>query len=292
MEYTEAASSLIPAQRRQLILDTLKKNYTARCSQLSALLQVSEMTIRRDLGVLERQGMVKRTHGGAVFRHERVTGKFKYLNSKEERFEEKECIAKRAAELIEPNDVVFVGEGFTGSLLLRHVQPSMPFTVFSNNYGIVAEIDSRAISAEVIFLGGVFNPATFATEGNFALEMIERINADRVFLGADGFSLRAGLTTANQNIAAIDRAMIRHTTGQVIVMTDHTKLGLVAAMEIAKPEEVDVLITNLNMSEDFYHDLESLDIKVIMTHDKNKRCENMLHSSRQSHENPKYPMAK
>ncbi len=278
MENMEAAGSLLPAQRRQLILDTLKKNYTARCSQLSVLLEVSEMTIRRDLGILERQGMVKRTHGGAVFRHERVTSKFKYLSSKEENFEEKECIAKRAAELIEPNDVVFVGEGTTSSLLLRYVQPSMPFTVFSNNHGIVAEIDSRAISAEVILLGGVFNPATFATEGNFTLETIERINADKVFLGADGFSLRAGLTTANQNIAAIDRAMIRHTTGQVIVMSDHTKFGLVAAMEITKLKEIDVLITNLKMSEDFYNDLESLNIKVVMAHDKNKACENFLHS--------------
>ena len=124
----------------------------------------------------------------------------------------------------------------------------------------------------------MFNSATFATEGNFTLETIERINADKVFLGADGFSLRAGLTTANQNIAAIDRAMIRHTTGQVIVMSDHTKFGLVAAMEITKPKEIDILITNLKMSEDFYNDLESLNIKVVMAHDKNQACENLLHS--------------
>jgi len=260
----EATNSLLPAQRQQLIIEKIKKNYTARSSQLSTLLNVSEMTIRRDLAALERQGMVKRTHGGAVFRHERVRNKFKYLNSKEENFEEKESITRKAAELIEPNDVVFVGEGTTASLLLRHVEPNMPFTVFSNNHGIAAEIDSMALSVDLVFLGGVFNTATFSTAGNFTLEMIERINANKVFLGADGFSLRAGLTTANQDIAAIDRAMIRHTTGQVIVMSDHTKFGLVAAMEIAKPKEIDILITNLKMSRDFYNDLESLDIKVIM----------------------------
>ena len=108
VESMEATSSLLPVQRQQLILDIMKKNYTARCSQLSALLEVSEMTIRRDLGALERQGMVKRTHGGAVFRHERVTNKFKYQNSREENFEAKECIARKAAELIEPNDVVLL----------------------------------------------------------------------------------------------------------------------------------------------------------------------------------------
>jgi len=266
----EATSSLLPVQRQQLILDIMKKNYTARCSQLSALLDVSEMTIRRDLGALERQGMVKRTHGGAVFRHERVTNKFKYQNSREENFEAKECIAKKAAKLIEPNDVVFIGEGATASLLLRYVQPNMPFTVFSNNHGIAAEIDTTTISFEMVFLGGVLNSETNATAGNFTLEMIERINANKVFLGADGFSVRAGLTSPNQDIAAIDRAMIRHTTGQVIIMSDHTKFGLVAAMEIAKLKEVDVLITNLAMPQDFYDDMASVNIQVITAPDKNK----------------------
>ncbi|OEU49611.1 MAG: hypothetical protein BA862_14635 [Desulfobulbaceae bacterium S3730MH12] len=260
----EATNGVLPAKRQQLILDIIKENYTARCSELSDLLEVSEMTIRRDLGALERQGMVKRTHGGAVFRHERVRDKFKYINSVEGNFEEKKRITQRAAKLIEPNDVVFIGEGTTASLLLNHVEPDMPFTVFTNNHGISAEIDSMTTSIELILLGGVFNSATLSTAGNFTIELIERINANKVFLGADGFSLRAGLTTANQDIAAIDRAMIRHTTGQVIIMSDHTKFGLVAAMEIAKSKEIDILITNLKMSQDFYNDLEALDIKVLV----------------------------
>lgn len=259
----EATNSLLPAQRQQSIIDIIKKNHTARSSQLSVLLKVSEMTIRRDLSILEHRGMIDRTHGGAIFRHERMTDKFKYQNSKEENPEEKKSIAQKAAELIKPHDVVFIGEGTTASLMLRHVQPNMPFTVFSNNHGIAAEISSMTISAELILLGGTYNCVTYATAGNFTLEMIERINADKVFLGVDGFSLRTGLTTSNQDIAVINRAMIRHTTGQVIIMLDHTKFGLVAAMEIAKPKEIDILITNWKIPMDFYNDLESLDIKIV-----------------------------
>jgi DeoR family transcriptional regulator, fructose operon transcriptional repressor len=259
----EATNSLLPAQRQLSILDIIKKNQIVRSSQLSSLLSVSEMTIRRDLATLERKGMIDRTHGGAVFRQERMTSKFKYRSSKEEHPEEKEKIARKAAQLIEPNDVIFIGEGTTASLILRYVQADMPFTIFSNNHGVAAEIDTRTISAQLILLAGVYNSITYATAGNFTLEMIERITADKVFLGVDGFTLRAGLTTSNQDIAAINRAMIRHTAGSLVIMLDHTKFGLVAAMEIAKPKEIDVLITDWKIPLDFYNDLESMDINVI-----------------------------
>jgi DeoR/GlpR family transcriptional regulator of sugar metabolism len=260
----ETANILLPEQRRQLILEIIKNDYTARSSQLSVHLKVSEMTIRRDLAVLERQGMVKRTHGGAVFHHERMTDKFKYQESKEENPEEKERIAKSAAELIEPHDVVFIGEGTTASMILSYVDREMPCTVFSNNCGITTEIGSTALTAELILLGGRYNPVTYSTAGNFTLELIERINASKVFLGVDGFSLRTGLTTSSQDIAAINRAMIRNTTGSVIIMSHHTKFGLVAAMEIAKPKEIDILVTNLKMPKDFNSDLKSLAIDVVM----------------------------
>ena len=119
------------------------------------------------------------------------------------------------------------------------------------------------MAAELICLGGRYNSVTCATAGSAALEMIGRINASKVFLGVDAFSLRAGLTASNQDIAAINRAMIRHTTGSVIIMSHSSKFGLVAAMEIAKPKEIDVLITSTKMSKDFSDDMESLGIRLI-----------------------------
>ncbi len=260
----EVTDILLPEQRRLVILEIIKENYTARSSQLSEHLKVSEMTIRRDLALLEQQGMVNRTHGGAVFHHERMTDKFKYKSSKEENPEEKEKIVRKAVEFIEPNDVVFIGEGTTASLILSHANPDIPFTIYTNNHGIAAEIGSTPMSAELFFLGGMYNPVTYSTAGNITLEMIGRINADKVFLGVDAFSLQIGVTARNSEFAAINRAMIRQTTGKVIVMSDHTKFGLVAALEVAKPKEIDILVTNHKLSQEFYNDLESLDIEVIL----------------------------
>ena len=254
--------ALFPAERRQRILEILREEYTIRGSRLSEMLNVSEMTIRRDLDALEKEGMVERTHGGAVFRQERVIGKFKYQSSIKENPREKEIVARRAAEMIEPHETVFIGEGTTAAQVVRFVPRDMPFTVATNNLGVVTEIRNGAV--ELVMLGGVYDASTHSLSGPLTMEMISRINAARVFLGADGLSLRAGLTTPNLDMAVLERQMIRHTHGQVIVMADHTKFGLVAEMAVAPLSRVDVLITNRRVAEHLQKDLAKMGVAVIV----------------------------
>lgn len=154
--------SRLPAERQQRILEILRENFSIRSSRLSQLLRVSEMTIRRDLDMLEQQGLVERTHGGAVFRQERVAGKFHYQNSIKENPEEKKRIAQKAAAMIAPNDIVYMGEGTTASMMVRYVEPAMPFTIFTNNLGTVSELSSVNIAAELVLLSGTYNPTTHA----------------------------------------------------------------------------------------------------------------------------------
>ena len=255
--------NMLPEQRRQYLLDIIKENYTARCSELSERLNVSEMTIRRDLMVLEKEGKVKRTHGGAIFHHELTGSQFQYKSNKEVNVEEKKKIAASAVEFIEAHDVIFIGEGTTPSLILNYVDPNLPFTVYTNNYGIASEISDRKMAATFNLLGGTYSPETCSTSGSMTLEMIGRINADKVFLGVDAFSLRSGLTTKNPEFAAIDRAMIRKTSGEVIILSDHTKFGMVETLEIAKPKEIDILVTNMKLSQQFCDDLAAFNIRVV-----------------------------
>jgi len=254
--------NLLPAERQQKILEILREEFTVRSSSLSELLNVSEMTIRRDFDALEQQGLVERTHGGAVFRQERVVGKFHYQNSIKENPREKELIAKKAASLIEPHESIYIGEGATTAQVIRHAVPGMPFTIFTNNLGVTAEM--KDATAELILLGGAYNAATHALAGPLTMEMIRQVNASKVFLGADGLSLNAGLTTTNLEIDVIERSMIRHTRGQVIVMADHPKIGLVAEMSIAPLKHIDVLITSRKLPTDFCKELESLKVEVII----------------------------
>ncbi len=254
--------SLLPAERQQKILEILREEFTVRSSSLSELLDVSEMTIRRDFDALEQQGLVERTHGGAVFRQERVAGKFHYQSSAGKNPVEKQNIARRAASMIEPHDTIYIGEGVTASRIVSFVEPGMPFTIFTNNLGVISEIEDKAV--ELVLLAGTYDPITHAVAGPLTMEMIRQINAAKVFLGADGLSLSAGLTTPNMEIAVIERSMIRHTRGKVVALADHTKFGLVAEMSIAPLKHIDVLITNRKIPSDFQKELESLKVEVVI----------------------------
>ena len=255
-------TSLLPAERQQRILEILGEEFTIRSSNLSELLCVSEMTIRRDLDALEQKGLVERTHGGAVFRQERVAGTFHYQNSIKVNTEEKRRIAQEAASMIESNDIICIGEGTTAAMVVRFVEPAMPFTIFTNNLGVIAEMENT--TAELVLLGGTYSVTTHSLAGPLTMEIIRQVNATKVFLGADGLSLSAGLTTPNFEIAVIERSMIRHTRGQVIVMADHPKFGLVAEMSVAPLKHLDVLITNRKIPVDFQKDLEKMGVQVVI----------------------------
>jgi DeoR family fructose operon transcriptional repressor len=257
--------SRLPAERQQRILEILREEFSIRSSNLSELLGVSEMTIRRDFDLLEKQGLVERTHGGAVFRQERVAGKFHYRNAIRENPEEKKRIAQKAASMIAPNDIVYIGEGTTASMVVRFVESALPFTIFTNNIGVTSEFELVNIAAELVLLPGTYNPMTNALAGPLTIEMIKQVNATKVFLGADGLSLRAGLSTPDLEIAVIERSMIQQTRGQVIVMADHPKFGLVAEMSIVPLKHIDVLITNRNIPVDFQKDLDKMGVQVVIT---------------------------
>ena len=252
----------LPAERQQRILEILRDELSVRGSRLGELLGVSEMTIRRDLDALERQGVVERTHGGAVFRQERVVGKFHYNSAVQENLREKQRIARRAADIIEPNDIIFLGEGTTCAQMIHYVDSGMPFTIFTNNLGVISEIEDK--TGDLILLGGAYNHTTRALAGPLTMEMISQVNVTKLFLGVDGFSLNAGLTTPNLEMATVDRSMIRHTRGKVIVMADHSKFGLVAEIVITPIKNIDVLITDRKTPDDFEQELRSMNVEVMI----------------------------
>ena len=253
---------MLPAERRQKILDVITRELTIRVSSLGETMGVSEMTIRRDLDFLAERGLVERTHGGAVFSKRRPPGRFEYQRSVQTNPEERGRIARAAAALIEPNDMVYLGEGASAVEMLHFIDPEMPFTIVTNNLGVVPRIQDQSV--ETIFLGGVYVRETHAVAGPITLEQIRLINATKVFLGVDGLSLRSGLTTPNLDIAAIERKMIKQTRGQVVALADHSKFGLVAEWVVASVDQIDILITDRKAPGGFEKDLKELGVKIIV----------------------------
>ena len=253
---------MLPAYRRQKILQSIARELTIRVSSLSESLGVSEMTVRRDLDFLAERGLIERTHGGAVFSKRPAPGQFKYHSSVQTNPEERVRIARTAATLIEPHDMIYLGEGATTAEMVRFIDPGVPCTLITNNLGVVPQF--KDMTAELIVLGGCYTPETHALAGPLTVEHIQQFNVTKSFLGVDGLNLKSGLTTPNLEIAVIERNMIRRTRGQVIAMADFSKFGLVAEVVVASLNQIDILITDRKVPTRFQKDLKAMGLKVIV----------------------------
>jgi DeoR family transcriptional regulator, fructose operon transcriptional repressor len=252
---------LIPAERHRRIEEALRAEHIVRVSSLSELLGVSEMTVRRDLEKLEHKGVLERTHGGAVIR-QRMASETAYVNSVLANTDVKQRIAQAAAALIAPNDTVFLGSGTTSARILSYLDPSLPVRVVTNNLGALAEAHGKSI--ELLLVGGTFREKTQSLEGPWATELLSQIYATKLFLGVDGISAGAGFTTPGIGEAMIERAMIRQTRGQVIVLVDHSKFGVVADVVIGSLDDADVVIVDGEVPAPHLQDMKDHGLHVIV----------------------------
>ena len=232
---------MLPAERRARIVAALRAQPSVRVNALSEDLGVSEITIRRDLVLLEQEGVLARTHGGAVRRHQPsdLPG---YEDNAITHAAEKDRIARAAAAMIEPRDTVFLGSGTTVVHILRHVDQQLEARVVTPS--LAAASEARGLRLELVLLGGLYRPALDAVEGTWSLDMIQHFNADKAFLGADFLDARAGLTTSSIAAASIELAMIRRTRGEVVVLADSSKFDLVGAVVICPLDQIDVVLVD------------------------------------------------
>ncbi len=244
---------MLPAERRSRIVAALKARRAVRVNDLSEDLGVSEITIRRDLVLLEKEGVLKRTYGGAVTRRQ-VTTEPDYEESVATNAPEKDRIARIAAAMIEPRDTVFLGSGTTVAQMLRHLDLDLEARIVTHN--LAAALEARGPRLEFVFLGGLYRPHLGAVEGSWSLDMLAQFNADRTFLGADCLDVSAGLTTPGLAVADLELAMIRRTRGEVIVLADSSKIGLVGPVVICPLDQIDVVVVDAGVSPEICHEIE------------------------------------
>jgi len=232
---------LIPAQRRERIQDYLAVHQIARIADLCHLLDTSEATIRRDLEWLEAEGLLERTHGGAII-NQRLTAEPEYLLRVQKNPEEKRDIGALAASLIEDGNIVFINSGTTTTQVIHHIRADAGISIFTNNLNAVFEIGEAGFQHHL--LGGEYQPVSKSSAGRFAIENLRQIYADIAIIGVDGISLKHGCTVPANGEAEVVRQMIERTKGKVIIVADHSKWGVVSNFQIASLDEIDVLVTD------------------------------------------------
>ena len=251
---------MFPAERQGRIMELLAEQRGVRVSRLSDLLGVSEMTIRRDLERLEAEGLLSRTHGGAILK-QHIVEEPRYVTNVRTNAQEKRRIAQATAAMIKPGETVFLGSGTTATLVLSFVDPELQARIVTHNIGAVSSAQQTAL--DVIILGGLYRPRTNTLEGALSLEVLSSFHASKFILGADGVSLEEGITTASVGLAGVERAMIRQTRGEVIVLADRSKMGAVGDFVICTLDEIQTVVVDDGIDEDLRQEMLRRGLRVV-----------------------------
>ncbi len=235
--------TVLASQRQDRILEQVAVHGAARVSELVELLGVSDMTVRRDIDALAGRGLVARVHGGVTAAGGRSAEEPGFVAKSTLQITEKVAIAREAVRLVEPGAAVAISAGTTTyevARLLRHVER---LTVVTNSIPVAQLLhEEQPGDMTVILTGGIRTPSD-ALVGPVAVQALQGLHVDWLFMGVHGFDARAGLTTPNMVEGDTNRALIS-CARQVVVTADSSKWGVVALTTIAGLDEVDVLVTD------------------------------------------------
>lgn len=253
------------SKRRTTILEELSRNRSVRVADLSLHLGVSEVSIRRDLQIMEEQGLLKRVHGGAVSlnRDHATTLLAQQLDAEREK---KERIGQAAAAMIGRGESLIFDSGTTPLEVARHLDKELlssgNLTAVTAYLPVVRQLGQWP-GVHLILLGGIYVPTYEVLVGPQTVEQLKGLHVDKMFLGTDGMTLSHGYTTANVLEAEVDRAMVQAAT-QVIVVSDSGKIGGIGLATIMPVNGIDKLITDTDAPPDFVAALRELGIEVIL----------------------------
>ncbi|GAA1092680.1 MULTISPECIES: DeoR/GlpR family DNA-binding transcription regulator [Kitasatospora] len=242
-------AQMLAEQRRALILDEVRRRGGVRVNELTRQLNVSDMTIRRDLDALARVGAVEKVHGGAVPAGPARTHEPGFAAKSALELSAKEQIARAAARLVSPGAAIALSGGTTTYALARELTGIERLTVVTNSVP-VSEVFEQAHraggpAATVVLTGGVRTPSD-ALVGPVADRAIRSLRFDLLFLGTHGVSPEAGLTTPNLAEAETNRTLVASARRTVLV-ADHTKWGTVGLSTFAELSEVDTWVTDAGL---------------------------------------------
>ncbi|MDF2094255.1 DeoR/GlpR family DNA-binding transcription regulator [Knoellia sp. 3-2P3] len=239
---------MLAGQRRATIVALVAESGAVRVADLVQQLGVSDMTVRRDIEQLAREGLVERVHGGALAVGGRSSEEPGFTAKSALMTREKQAIAAAAAALVEPGASIGISAGTTTFAFARAVRSVPDVTVVTNSIPVAQLLhESGAPGQTVVLTGGVRTPSD-ALVGPIAVAALRMLHVDRLFLGVHGMDARAGLTTPNLVEAETNRAMIEMAR-RLCVLADHTKWGTVGLGTITELTEVDQLVTDSGVSE-------------------------------------------
>lgn len=251
------------SERREKIISLLKNQGAVQVSDLSALFQVSTVTIRNDLAFMEKIGLATRTYGGALLLETPVvTPELHIQHKNRENHPVKQRIAEKALSYIAPGSAIILDSGSTTYEIACLLSEMQPLTVMTNGLN-VADALRDASGVELLMTGGHLRRSSLSFYGNQAEQSLDNYRFDQLFLGVDGFSITAGITTYHEAEARLNRKMC-DVSQQKIAVTDSTKFNKSGLHMIVAASSIDILITDDRIPESSHQQLTALGVEVVL----------------------------
>jgi DeoR family transcriptional regulator of aga operon len=248
--------------RRKQILHLLAEDGQVFVEELSKRFEVSEVTIRNDLGQLEKKNTLIRARGGALKMDSGVAKDQRLSDKARINFEEKSRIGKKAAEMVQESNTIIIDSGSTTSELVRHLPDFQDLTVITNAFNIANQLITRP-HISMIMPGGYLRKNSLSLVGPLAEKSLRIFNVDKVFLGVDGFDTKQGIFTPNLEEARLNEIMIE-ISKEVIILVDSSKFKRRSLALICTLDKIHKVVTDKNISPEDLSRLQDSGIEVIL----------------------------
>ena len=246
-------------ERRQSLLDILRKQPGLRVLELAIALDVSEGTVRNDLNALEQQGVLMRVHGGAVLNQQDQFQNTSFLRRYQQNAAAKRAIACEAAVLVNDNDSILLDASSTAYYLAQALSERRRLRVMTNGFEVARELAQNS-SNTVVLIGGVVNNESSSVTGLLSERIIEELHIQKAFLSCSGFSLERGMTEVLLAEAQIKRKAIE-SSQQLFALVDSSKFGKEDLTSFARPQRITRLFTDKGLSSEWMARLEQAGIE-------------------------------
>lgn len=247
--------------RREYILHTLDRNGSVSVQNLATNLDVSQMTVRRDLAALEYKGYLIRKYGGAV-KSDAIDNLFSFERRMERNRKHKEEVCALGAQNIEDGDTVFIDCGTTLFRLCRHIISRERLRVVTNSLPVVSELLPHG-NIDVTIVGGELVHERKALYGHFAEKMLRELHAKKAFIGTDGISVRNGLSSYDEKEGNISRVMAEN-ADIVFLLCDSSKIEFDSYVRTGTLDLIDYLITDSGVNPEDLNMYRKHGIKTIL----------------------------
>jgi len=248
-------------ERQREIFSLITENKRVSIPAICEAFSISEATARRDLESLELEGRVRRVRGGAIM-VEQAPPEMPILERENEQSDDKERIGRITADLVKPGETIFLGSGTTVLAVARHLYNCRDLTVLTNSLPIINLLIGCS-GINLVVIGGILRDSELSFIGHITENALHEVRADKVIMSTRAINIEQGITNDYMEETQTDRAILK--IGKKVILTvDKSKFGSVSTAFLAPLEDIDVIVTNKEIENEYVEEMEAMGIEVIL----------------------------